>query len=231
MSLDFQKFLGKIPLGAPWSKYPYEKHLPQHNFTGPGTRLDLRLDNNDNPKPDSKPINRIDQAAYKHDLIYRDNLDLNTRHNADKQMIKELQNIENPTLREKVERIFVTKALQAKLALGAGLSANDKIKYADEIHKQFMKPKHLLKVKVFEKDDIWSADLINMPPQNGYIYCLTVIDLYTRFAWVEPLKNKKGITVKIAFEKIFKESKRHPKHLWVDKGREFFAMKNYKFMF
>ena len=88
-ALDVQSFLGKVPFGAPWSRYPNEKHLPGHNFTGPNTRLDLRLDNNDQPLPDSKPINRIDQAALKHDLIYSDNTDLQIRHQADEQMINE----------------------------------------------------------------------------------------------------------------------------------------------
>ncbi|ESO85518.1 hypothetical protein LOTGIDRAFT_155005 [Lottia gigantea] len=47
---DIQKSLGSLP-GFPWAKYPGEKHLPGHNYTGPGTRLDLRLDKNDKPKP------------------------------------------------------------------------------------------------------------------------------------------------------------------------------------
>ena len=52
------------------SKLPFELHLPGHNFTGPGTRLDRRLNPNGTPKPWSIPINRIDQAAYRHDLCY-----------------------------------------------------------------------------------------------------------------------------------------------------------------
>ncbi|ESO99826.1 hypothetical protein LOTGIDRAFT_173484 [Lottia gigantea] len=47
---DIQKSLGSL-LGFPWAKYPGEKHLQDHNYTGPGTRLDLRLDENDKPKP------------------------------------------------------------------------------------------------------------------------------------------------------------------------------------
>ncbi|ESO90798.1 hypothetical protein LOTGIDRAFT_163683 [Lottia gigantea] len=47
---DIQKSLGSLP-EFPWAKYPGERHLPGHNYTGPGTRLDLRLDQNDKPKP------------------------------------------------------------------------------------------------------------------------------------------------------------------------------------
>ncbi len=48
------------------------------------------------------------------------------------------------------------------------------------------------------------------------------IDLYYWYSWAEPLKNETGISVKNAFEKIFKESNRRPEQLWVDKGLEFY---------
>jgi len=50
-----------------WAKFPGEMHLPQHNYTGPGTRLDLRLNPDNNPKEWSRPISRADKAAYSHD--------------------------------------------------------------------------------------------------------------------------------------------------------------------
>ena len=80
----------------------------------------------------------------------------------------------------------------------------------------------LLKVKVFNKDDIWSADLVEMPSNMKYHYILTVIDLYTKYAWAVPLTNKRGETVMKAFQKIMKESNRKPDKIWVDKGKEFY---------
>ncbi|ESP01452.1 hypothetical protein LOTGIDRAFT_157638 [Lottia gigantea] len=112
---DIQKSLGPLP-GFPWAKYPGEKHLPGHNYTGPGTRLDLRLDENDNPKPGEEPVNRVDAAALKHDILYR-NKDVTFRHQADKQMIDELENIPNPTFKEKLQRALIVKLLKAKLKL------------------------------------------------------------------------------------------------------------------
>ena len=61
------------------NKLPFEFHLPGHNFTGPGTRLDRRLNPDDTPKDWSKPINRVDTAAYHHDLCYAKNQDRKTR--------------------------------------------------------------------------------------------------------------------------------------------------------
>ena len=225
--MDIQKSLSNLP-GFPWSKYPGEKHLPGYDYAGPGTRLDLRLDSNDIPLPGEEPVDRDDAIALKHDIAYRNYPDLESKHEADRRMIEQLKSLKNLTFKEKFHRAMIIKLLQAKLKLGVGLSPDlpsvktsshkDSIRFADEIHKQFRKPKLLLKVKVFNKNDIWSADLIEMKPENGYKYVLNVIDLYSRYVWAIPLKNKTGLTVKNAFESIG----HCPKKLWVDKGKEFY---------
>ena len=77
----------------------------------PGTRLDIRLDKNDQPIPSSIPKNRVDWASYHHDLAYRnagDNLEL--KHLADRKMIEELDSIQNPTLAERFQRALVKKS-------------------------------------------------------------------------------------------------------------------------
>ena len=47
-----------------------------------------------------------------------------------------------------------------------------------------------------------------------------VIDIFSKYGWIIPLKNKKGETVAEAFKEIFKERK--PEKLWTDKGKEFY---------
>ena len=96
-----------------------ELHLPGHSFTGPGTDLKRRLNKNDKPKPWSKPINRIDETALRHDLCYRDNPD---RNYCDKVMLKELDSIPNPSLREKAERVLVKTVIGTKAKIGVGTS-------------------------------------------------------------------------------------------------------------
>ena len=49
-----------------------------------------------------------------------------------------------------------------------------------------------------------------------------VIDSFSKYAWVVPLKDQKGVTITIAFKKISKESNRKPNKTWVDKGSEFY---------
>ena len=53
-------------------------------------------------------------------------------------------------------------------------------------------------------------------------FLLCVIDIFSKYARVVPLKNKKGITINNAFQKILKESKRKRNKIWVDKGSEFY---------
>ena len=53
---DIQKFSEKLP-GFVWSRYPGEKHMIGYNYLGPGTRLDIRLNENNIPKSGEEPIN------------------------------------------------------------------------------------------------------------------------------------------------------------------------------
>ena len=48
-----------------------------------------------------------------------------------------------------------------------------------------------------------------------------VIDVFSKFGWIEPLKDKRGETVAKAFGEIFKAGRR-PRFLWTDKGKEFY---------
>ena len=61
------------------NKLPFEMHLPGHNFTGPGTKLNKRLNPDGTPKECSMPINRVDNAAYHHDLYYSKHDETKTR--------------------------------------------------------------------------------------------------------------------------------------------------------
>ena len=76
------------------------------------------------------------------------------------------------------------------------------------------------------RDNIWGADLADMQLlskfNKGFRFLLCVIDIFSKYAWVVPLKDKKGISIVNAFQKILKESDRKPNKIWVDKGSEFY---------
>ena len=67
---------------------------------------------------------------------------------------------------------------------------------------------------------MWGVDIANMQSlsrkNKGIKYLLCAIDLYSRYAFVIPLKDKKGISIPNAFDKIINQSSRKPNKIWVD---------------
>ena len=211
---------------------PVEMHLLGHNFTGPGTKLNKRLNPDLTPKEWSKPINRIDKAAYHHDICYLKNNDTATRNAVcDKNMLQEMKDIYNPTLRERMERGLVSTLIGTKKRFGWGVTMGTgyikKKKFstlAEELHKPIKRNFTKRRVFVNGIDKIWAADLADMTAlskyNEGYRFLLLVIDIFSKYGWIIPLKNKQGVTVADALKKIFEE--RRPGKLWVDKGKEFY---------
>src|SRR6218665_1922092 len=96
---SLNSFTSNIKL--PWAKYPGEMHLSGHSFTGLGTRLDMILNPDGTYKPWSKPVDRVDNAAYHHDLAYAQHEDTANRNVANREMLTELNNINNPSVMER----------------------------------------------------------------------------------------------------------------------------------
>ena len=70
---------------------------------------------------------------------------------------------------------------------------------------------------------VWCADLVEMQQfsklNKNFRYLLTVLDVFSKYGWIIPLKDKKGETVAEAFKSIFNEG-RKPEFVWTDKGKE-----------
>ena len=97
---------------------------------------------------------------------------------------------------------------------------------ADELHKPIIRKFNKRKVYSQFKDNIWGVDLAEIQPlsrkNKGIKYLLCVIDLCSKYVFVIPLKDKKGISIVNAFNKIIKQSKRKSNKIWVDQGGEFY---------
>ena len=84
-----------------------------------------------------------------------------------------------------------------------------------------------VKSKVYSsfRDNIWGVNLTDMQSlrkyNRGIKYLLCAIDLFSKYAWVVPLKDKRGISIVNAFQKIISEG-RKPNKIWVDQGSEFY---------
>ena len=105
----------------PWAKYPGEMHLPGMNFAGPGTNLNERLTSTGAYKDWSNTVDRVDNAAYHHDLAYQHFPDTATRNIADRLMIEEMDAIKDPKMRERVERGIIRPIINAKQKFGMGV--------------------------------------------------------------------------------------------------------------
>ena len=106
------------------------------------------------------------------------------------------------------------------------MNANNE-KLTEELHKPIIRKFKKITVYSRFKDNIQGADLADMQLiskiNKGFRFLLCVIGIFSKYAWVVPLKDKKGVTITNAFQKILKESNRHkPNKIWVDKGSEFY---------
>lgn len=105
----------------------------------------------------------------------------------------------------------------------------------NELHKSARKNFQRRRVITKGIDDLWQADLVDMSTyakQNrGFHFLLTVIDTFSKYAWVVPLKNKNAESVTNAMASIFKTKSsttktfRIPRNLQTDDGLEFFNSK------
>ena len=98
---------------------------------------------------------------------------------------------------------------------------------AEELHKPITRNFKKRRVISYGIDEIWAADLVEMQKYSkwnkGFKYLLMVIDTFSKYGWIIPLKDKKTESVSLAFDHIFKKSKRKPEKLWTDKGSEFIS--------
>ena len=89
---------------------------------------------------------------------------------------------------------------------------------ANELHKPIIRKFEKRRVYSTFKDNIWGVDLADMQLlskyNKGIRFLLCVIDIFSKYAWVVPLKDKKGISIVKAFQIILRQSNRKPNKIW-----------------
>ena len=97
---------------------------------------------------------------------------------------------------------------------------------AEELYKPIIRKFKKRKVYSAFKDNVCDADLADMQLINkfnkGFKFLLCVIDIFSKYEWVAPLKDKNGESIVNAFQSILKKSDRKPNKIWVYKGSEFY---------
>ena len=180
--------------------------------------------------------NELDKACFQHDSAYEDHKDLINRTEADKVLKDKAYDIaSNPKydgyqrgLASMVYKFFDKKSTGNGIARdttkSSSLERSSSI-LADELLKLIINKFNERKVYSQSKDNIWGVDLADVQSlsrkNKGVKYLLCAIDLHSKYAFVIPLKDKKGISIVNAFNKIIKQSERKPNKIWVDQGSEF----------
>ena len=198
-------------------KFMPEMHLRQPQFVysacGPFTRHQERI-KKFKPTGDTRYIyrNKLDKACFQHNFAYADHKDLINRTKSDKVLRDKAYDIASNSEYDGYQRGFVSLVYKFfdKKSMGSG-TVKDTTKssssiLADELHKSLIKKFEKRKVYSQFKDNISGVDLADMQSlsrkNKGIKYLLCAIDLYSKYAFVIPLKDKKGISIVNAFNKI-----------------------------
>ena len=230
MTIDIHKVITGNPITKnllkPWGSNK-EKTI-FNKYTGPGNPIEKQVDFHPYTgqiyKVNDPPSSNNDRCSMFHDIKYtvaenigRDSKDIKSKKlEADKEWL----NCFKP---RSPWDIAAYTAIKGKKTLGLGVENDNKI-LSEELHKPKRKNYLRRKIIVNHIDEIFAADLVEMQKfskiNKGYRYLLTCIDIFSKYAFAIPLKDKKGITIKNALQKIF--NKRKPKFLWTDNGKEFY---------
>ena len=220
-------------------KFMSEMHLRQPLFVytacGPFTRHKERI-KEFKRMGDTRYIyrNERDKACFQYNSAYADNKDLINRTEADKVLRDKACDIaSNPKydvyqrgLASMVYKFFDKKSMSSGFKKLKNTTKSNSSILADELHKTIIKKFDKRKVYSRFKDNIWGVDLADMQSlsrkNKGIKYLLCAIDLYSKYAFVIPMKDKKGISIVNAFNKIIKQSNRKPNKIWVNQRSEFY---------
>ena len=174
--------------------------------------------------------NEMDKACFQRDIDYGDFKDLPRRTASDKVLRDKAFNIAKNQKCDGCQRglaLVVYKFFNKKLLvvlLKNEITLNQQL--VEELHKPIIRKFQKRKVHSSFKDNVWGTDLADMQLiskfNKEFQFLLCVIGIYSKYAWVVPLKDKKGITNTNAFQQILDESNRKSNKIWVDKGSEFY---------
>ena len=210
-------------------KFMPEMHLKQPGFTysacGPFTKNKERIEKfMRTGNTDFIYKNELDKACFQHDMAYGKSKDLVKRTQSNK--VKAFKTSSNPKydgyqrgLASMVYKFFDKKSS------GRGITNGSNYQLANELHKPIIKKFKKRKVHSSFRGNVWGVDLADMQSLSKFNkeikYLLCAIDLFSKYAWVIPLKDVKGTSIVNAFQKIISKE-RKPNKIWVDQGSEFY---------
>ena len=113
-----------------------------------------------------------------------------------------------------------------KKSSGSGIANESNYQLANELHQPIIRKFKKRKVYSSFRDNIWGVDLADMQSlsryNEGIKYLLCIIDLFSKYAWITPIKDKKGTSIVNAFKRILSYLDIKPNKIWTDQGNEFY---------
>ena len=213
-------------------KFMPQMHLKQPGFTysacGPFTKNKERIEKfMQTENTDFIYRNELDKACFQYDMAYGKSKDLAKRTQSDKVLRDKAFKIASDPKYDGYQRGLASMVYKFfdKKSSGSGVAAEPNYQLAVEIHRQIIRKFKRRKAYSSFRDNIWGVDLANMQSlskyNNGIKYLLCAIILFSKYAWVVPLKDKRGISIVDAFQKIILDGRKRNK-IWVDQGGEFY---------
>ena len=144
-------------------------------------------------------MNELDKACFTHDAAYSDSKDLTKRIIADKNLKNRAFDIAKDPKYDGYQRglaSMVYKFFDSKVSGSSAKLMPENKQLANELHQPIIRKFEKRKVYSTFKDNIWGVDLADMQLlskyNKGIRFLLCVIDIFSKYAWVVPLKDKKG---------------------------------------
>ena len=193
-----------------------EMHLKQPGFTystcGPFTKNKERIEKfMQTGNTDFIYRNELDKACFQHDMAYGKSKDLAKRTQSDKVLRDKAFKIASDPKYDGYQRGLASMVYKFfdKKSSGSDIANEPNYQLANELHKSSIR-KFKKKVYLSFRDNIWGVDLADMQSLSKYNkrikYLLCAIDLFSQYAWVVLLKDKTGISIVKAFQKMLHSS-------------------------
>ena len=152
--------------------------------------------------------NELDKACFQHDMAYGKSKDLAKRTQSDKVLRDKAFKIASDPKYDGYQRGLASMVYKFfdKKSSGSGIANEPNYQLANELHKPINKKFKKRKVYSSFRDNIWGVDLADMQSLSKYNkgnkYLMSAIDVFSKYVWVVPLKDKKGTSIVNAFQKI-----------------------------
>ena len=198
-------------------------HLKQPGFTdsacGPFIKNKERIENFMlTGNTDFIHKNKLDKACFQHDMDYGKTKDLAKRTQSDKVLTDKALKIAMDPKYDGYQRGLASMVQKHfdKKSSGSDITNEPSYQLANKLHRPIIRTSKKRKVYSSFKDNIWDVDLADMQSlrkcNKGNKYLLCAIDLFSKYAWVVPLKDN-GVSIINAFQKIISEGRKSNK-IW-----------------